>query len=87
MMKRFQPRLKREARPQRHGGEEADWRLQIKNERVADCGGGRDESLASRGQQQRHRNTFWLGQGRTLKLFCKGNSKDLLTVCWTQNAN
>ena len=33
MMKRFQPGLKREARPQRHGGEEADSGLEIRNEK------------------------------------------------------
>lgn len=32
-MKRFQLGLKREARPQRYGGEELDWGLQITNEK------------------------------------------------------
>lgn len=39
-MKRVQRGLKREARPQRHGGEEAHWGLQIRK--------------AGRGQGQRH---------------------------------
>lgn len=54
-MKRFQPGLKREARPQRHGGEEADWGLQIKNKKSSNRRGGRKEQAgASRGRQQRH---------------------------------
>lgn len=32
-MKRFQPGLKREARPQRHGGEEAHSGLEIRNKK------------------------------------------------------
>jgi hypothetical protein len=87
---RFQPRLKREARPWRHGREEADWGLQIHNERVADCGGGRKERAgpaeASNKDTEIH---FWLG-GRgvgTLNLPCKGNGKDQLADCWTRNAS
>lgn len=63
-MKRFQPRLKKEARPPRHGGGggEADWGQQIKNERAADCGGGREERAwpaeASNKDTEIH---FWLG--------------------------
>lgn len=55
-MKRFQPGLKRAARPQRHGGEELDWGLQITNEKSSKLWGWREKGagLDNRGQQQRH---------------------------------
>jgi hypothetical protein len=61
-MKRFQPGLKREARPGRHGREEADWGLQIKNEKSSRLWGWEREE--GWGQQRPATKTpttqFWL---------------------------
>lgn len=51
---------KREARPLRHGGEEANWGLQIKNERAAGCGVGERGTWPAEASNKDTEIHFWL---------------------------
>lgn len=73
-MKRFQLGLKREARPQRYGGEELDWGLQITNEKSSRLWGWRGEGAwTSEADYEDTSNTRLAGSGGggTLKLIPK----------------
>lgn len=81
-MKRSECGLEREARPQRHGREEADWGLQIKDEKGSNRGGGREEwAWAGRGLQQRHQQ-HTLGCGGNFETDPqRKETKDVLAPC------
>lgn len=70
-MKRFRPGLKREARPQRHGGEELDQGLQTTNEKSSRLWGWRGEQAWVAKANNKDTSNTCLAVGGNLKLIPK----------------
>lgn len=70
-MKRFQPGLKREARPPRHGREELDGGLQVTNEKSSRLWGWEGERAWVAKANNKDTSNTRLAVGGTLKLIPK----------------